>query len=60
MRGRSGSGKRLWAHTLSCDFDVREGNQKWESDVAVIYVMLSLCLPNYWGGWLFISVRALY
>lgn len=47
-------------HTLCYDFDGREGKPSWESDVEVIYTMLSLCLTNCWGGFLFTSVGELY
>lgn len=56
---RAGEG-RLGMHTRCYDFDDREGKPSWESDVEVIYTVLSLCLTNCWGGFLFISVGELY
>lgn len=56
---RAGEG-RLEMHTLCYDFDGWERKLSWESEVEVIYAMLSLCLTNCWGGFLFISVGDLY
>lgn len=59
--GIRGAGEgRLGMHTLCYDFDGREPKLSWESDVEVIYGMLSLCLTNCWGGFLFISAGELY
>lgn len=47
-------------HTLRYNFDGQEQKLGWESDVEVIYAILSLCLTNCWGGFLFISIGELY
>lgn len=55
-----GAGKRLWAHTLPCGFEVREGNQDRESEMEAIYATLGLCVTNHWSGFLFFSLGVLY